>query len=60
MKAKTSTKNEFVVKGNRTVRMPTEIETWLIEKAKQTPGASVPGQIKDILIERYQAEKQAA
>ena len=55
-----STKNEFTVKGNRTVRMPLEIEKWLITKAKKNLGSSVPAEIKDILIEKYQAEKKAA
>lgn len=55
-----NTKNDFEIKGNRTVRMPVEIEEWLIAKAKNKPGASVPAEIKEILIEKYQAEKKAA
>ncbi len=54
-----SLKNEYTIKGNRTVRMPVELEKWLIAKAKKKM-ASVPGAIKDILLEQYQAEKKAA
>jgi hypothetical protein len=52
-------KNEYTVKGNRTVRVPVEIEKWLIRKAKPEM-ASVPAAIKQILIEKYQSEKLAA
>jgi hypothetical protein len=54
-----NSKCEYTVKGKRTVRIPMEIEKWLIAKARKKI-ASVPAEIKEILIEKYQAEKRAA
>lgn len=54
-----ATKNEYDIKGNRTLRMPLEIEKWLIRKAKPKMN-SVQAEIKDILIQKYQQERKAA
>ena len=49
--------DEYEVKPNRMIRLPANIEAWLIGKA-QVKQQSVPTEIKQLLIERYQAEQK--